>query len=42
MVIFLPPLNLAAASDRRIRYLDQNGDIGDQVDYGTVVLERFS
>ena len=32
----------AYAAGRRIRYLDQNAEIGDQVEYGTVVLERFS
>jgi FkbM family methyltransferase len=34
--------DLADAAGRRIRYLDQNAEIGDQVEYGTVVLERFS
>lgn len=33
---------LAAASRRRIRYLDQPSEIGDEVKYGVVVLERFS
>jgi FkbM family methyltransferase len=33
---------LAAASCRRIRYLDQQSEIGDEVKYGVVVLERFS
>jgi hypothetical protein len=33
---------LGDAADRRIHYLDQDADIGDQVEYGTVVLERFS
>jgi FkbM family methyltransferase len=31
---------LAAAAGRRIRYLDQDAEIGDQVEYGTVLLER--
>jgi len=34
--------DMAAAADRRIRYLDQDAEIGDQVEYGTVLLERFS
>jgi len=33
---------LAAAAGRRIRYLDQDVEIGDQVEYGTVLLERYS
>ena len=33
--------DLAAAANRRIRYLDQDAEIGDQVEYGTVLLERF-
>jgi hypothetical protein len=32
--------DLAAAAGRRIRYIDQDGEIGDRADYGTVVLER--
>jgi len=32
--------DLAAAAGRRIRYLDQDSEIGDQAVYGTVVLER--
>jgi FkbM family methyltransferase len=32
--------DLAAAVGRRIRYLDQDEEIGDQAEYGTVVLER--
>jgi FkbM family methyltransferase len=35
-------IHLAAASRRRIRYLDQQRGIGDEVKYGVVVLERFS
>jgi FkbM family methyltransferase len=33
---------VAAGSRRRIRYLDQDCEIGDQVEYGTVLLERYS
>jgi FkbM family methyltransferase len=33
---------LANAAGRRIRYLDQKAEIGDQVKYGAVVLERSS
>ena len=33
---------LASAAGRRIRYLDQDVEIGDQVEYGTVLLERYS
>lgn len=33
---------LAAASGRRIRYLDQGTEMGDQTVYGTVLLERYS
>jgi FkbM family methyltransferase len=33
---------LAAESGRRVRYLDQDAEIGDRVEYGTVILERFS
>ena len=33
---------LAAAAGRRIRYLDQESEIGDHVEYGTVLLERRS
>ncbi len=32
--------DLAAAAGRRIRYLDQDTEIGKQVEYGTVLLER--
>ena len=32
--------NLVAASGRRMRYLDQATEIGDHVEYGTVILER--
>jgi len=32
---------VAAASRRRIRYLGQDCEIGDQVEYGTVQLERY-
>jgi FkbM family methyltransferase len=32
--------NLAAAAGRRIRYLDQDTEIGEQAEYGTVLLER--
>jgi hypothetical protein len=32
--------DLAAAAGRRIRYLDQDTEIGDQAEYGTVLLER--
>jgi len=31
---------MAAAAGRRIRYLDQDTDIEDQAEYGTVVLEK--
>jgi FkbM family methyltransferase len=31
---------LAAAAGRRIRYLDQDTEIGEQAEYGTVLLER--
>jgi FkbM family methyltransferase len=31
---------LAAASGRRIRYLDQMTEVGEQAEYGTVLLER--
>lgn len=31
---------LAASSGRRIRYLDQDSEIGDHVEYGTVLIER--
>jgi hypothetical protein len=31
---------LAKASGRRIRYLDQTNEIGDEATYGAVVLER--
>jgi FkbM family methyltransferase len=33
---------LTAASRRRIRYLDQQGEIGDEVKYGVVLLEHLS
>jgi FkbM family methyltransferase len=33
---------LAAASRRRIRYLDQQGEVGDEVKYGVVLLEHLS
>jgi FkbM family methyltransferase len=33
---------LAAAAGRRIRYLDQEAEVGDQAEYGTVLLERRS
>jgi FkbM family methyltransferase len=33
---------LAAESGRRIRYLDQDAAMGDQVEYGCVLLERCS
>lgn len=33
---------LVATAGRRIRYLDQDIEIGDQVEYGTVLLERCS
>jgi FkbM family methyltransferase len=33
---------LATAAGRRIRYLDQDVEIGDQVEYGSVLLERYS
>ena len=32
--------DLAAAAGRRIRYLDQDAGIGEEVEYGAVVLER--
>jgi FkbM family methyltransferase len=32
--------DLAAAAGRRIRYLDQDTEIGKQVEYGTVLLEQ--
>jgi FkbM family methyltransferase len=32
--------DLAAAAGRRIRYLDQDMEIGDKAEYGTVLLER--
>ena len=32
--------DLAAAAGRRIRYLDQTTEIGEQVEYGIVLLER--
>jgi FkbM family methyltransferase len=32
--------DLAAAGGRRIRYLDQDTEIGDKAEYGTVLLER--
>jgi FkbM family methyltransferase len=32
--------DLAAAAGRRIRYLDQTAEIGEQAEYGTVFLER--
>ena len=32
--------DLAAAAGRRIRYLDQTAEIGEQAEYGTVLLER--
>lgn len=32
--------DLTAAAGRRIRYLDQDTEIGDQAKYGTVLLER--
>ncbi len=32
--------DIAAASGRRIRYLDQEAEIGDRVEYGVVLLER--
>jgi hypothetical protein len=31
---------LVATAGRRIRYLDQDAEIGDKVDYGIVLLER--
>ena len=31
---------LAAAAGRRIRYLDQDSELGDKAEYGTVLLER--
>ena len=34
--------DLATAARRRVRYLDQDAEIGDQAYYGTVLLERFS
>jgi FkbM family methyltransferase len=33
---------LAAAAGRRIHYLDQDAEIGDRPEYGTVLLERCS
>jgi FkbM family methyltransferase len=33
---------LAAAAGRQIRYLDQDVEITEQVEYGTVLLERYS
>jgi FkbM family methyltransferase len=33
--------DLAAAGSRRVRYLDQDGEIGDRVEYGTVLIERL-
>jgi FkbM family methyltransferase len=37
----LPELkDLAAAAGRRVRYLDQDTEIGEQAQYGAVVLER--
>jgi len=33
---------LATATGRRIRYLDQDNEIGERVEYGTVVLEHVS
>lgn len=33
---------LAASSYRRVRYLNQDLEIGDRVEYGTVLLERHS
>jgi FkbM family methyltransferase len=33
---------LVAGSGRRVRYLDQDAEIWDHVDYGTVILERYS
>jgi FkbM family methyltransferase len=33
---------LAAESSRRIRYIDQDTEVGDDVRYGTVVLERVA
>jgi hypothetical protein len=32
--------DLAAAAGHRIRYLDQDTEIGDKAEYGTVLLER--
>ena len=32
--------DLAAAAGRHIRYLDQTAEIGEQAEYGTVLLER--
>jgi hypothetical protein len=32
--------DLAAAAGRRIRYLDQDTEIGDKAEYGIVLLER--
>jgi FkbM family methyltransferase len=37
---FLEFRTLVGAAGRRIRYLDQDTEIGDQVEYGTVLLER--
>jgi FkbM family methyltransferase len=33
--------DLAASAGRRIRYLDQDTEIGGQAEYGTVLLERY-
>ena len=33
--------DLAAAAGRRIRYLDQDAEIGEQAEYGAVLLERY-
>jgi hypothetical protein len=33
---------LAAASGRRVRYLDQQAEIGSAAEYGAVILERRS
>jgi hypothetical protein len=32
--------DMAAAAGRRIRYLDQDMEVGEQAEYGTVLLER--
>ena len=32
--------DMAAASGRRIRYLDQDSEIGEEAEYGTVLLGR--